>query len=434
MVKKYSIIFLTIFSFIILTSCSNPNKLLILNWGEYIDESLIEIFEEEYNCQVVMDLGESNEIFYSKLRSGTTCYDIVVPSDYMVKKMYENDMLAEIDFSKIPNFDEDNLMPKIKDIADTLETTSSGISNYYVPYLWGTWGIMYNSSNEELTNVVTNSSNSWSSLFDRNILPEGTRVAMYDSYLHAYYASCRYLGLSTKDELSGDELLKIYNLIDNMNYDAWGTDDIKKDIVAKNKDLGFMWAGDFLYYYCETLANMIIDAYSKNDIDYSNINEMINTLVAGEKYMDKYVSHIDLFIPDDTISFCDNFVISKDAMHYDLALEFINFMLSREEVYNDPSFSNTYYVSYNSPYVDVYEDIVNLSDVTFDQNDKAIYDEEIKHLDVYSTSLYSKIYNSLMGFAFEKYYPADSLKGNILSSFDRKYINKINQTFNDARS
>ena len=53
------------------------NTLLFLNWGEYIDETLLDAFEKKYNCKVGMDLGDSNEIFYSKTRAGTTSYDVV---------------------------------------------------------------------------------------------------------------------------------------------------------------------------------------------------------------------------------------------------------------------------------------------------------------------------------------------------------------------
>jgi spermidine/putrescine-binding protein len=99
-----------------ISGCSSKNILLFLNWGEYIDEELLEKFEEKYNCTVVMDLGESNEIFYSKVRSGTTIYDVVCPSDYMVEKMYFKDMLLEMDFSKLPNYNKDSLSPGVKHI------------------------------------------------------------------------------------------------------------------------------------------------------------------------------------------------------------------------------------------------------------------------------------------------------------------------------
>ena len=92
MLKKISSLSLMLLVFLTLTSCGSRQTLLFLNWGEYIDESLLDAFEDLYDCNVVMDLGESNEIFYSKVRGGTTVYDVVCPSDYMVEKMYMNDM------------------------------------------------------------------------------------------------------------------------------------------------------------------------------------------------------------------------------------------------------------------------------------------------------------------------------------------------------
>ena len=68
-----------------------------------------------------MELGESNEIFYSKVSSGTTCFDVVCPSDYMVLKMAQNDMLQELDFTRIPNYKLDDRMPGVQGIAQTLE-------------------------------------------------------------------------------------------------------------------------------------------------------------------------------------------------------------------------------------------------------------------------------------------------------------------------
>ena len=70
--KIYNLFLLTLLV-VCFTSCASKDILLFLNWGEYIDESMVEEFEKEYNCEVVMDLGDSNEIFYSKVRGGTTC-------------------------------------------------------------------------------------------------------------------------------------------------------------------------------------------------------------------------------------------------------------------------------------------------------------------------------------------------------------------------
>ncbi|MDE5715455.1 MAG: hypothetical protein K2I42_04915 [Anaeroplasmataceae bacterium] len=396
-----------------------------------------------------MDLGESNEIFYSKVRGGTTSYDVVVPSDYMVEKMYKNNMLSKIDFTKLKNFSKDNLMTGVVGIADTLEQKASGVSSYYVPYLWGTWGIMYSTLKDGLEKAVTASENQWSSLFDRSSLPAGTRVAMYDSHLHAYYAACRYLGIQTDEPLEKKELNQIYNLVKKMNFDAWGTDDIKKDIVAKNKDLGFMWTGDFLYYYSENTANVVLDAYLAGDVKIEDINSMVEILTGKERiYKEKYQIGFDIFIPEDTVAFCDNFVIPKDASHKDLAHQFIDFMIGRSEGENqvDPGFANTYYVSYNTPYKDIYQDIRSLKDVSFTLEDEAQFkSERTSKIDAYDSSLYWKIYDMAIGIAFGKYYkeeenillPDGSIKkyrGDILPCFERNYINQINTTFNNARA
>lgn len=259
MKRRISALLLAGLTALTLSSCGSKDVLLFLNWGEYIDETLLEDFERLYNCEVQMDLGESNEIFYSKVSAGTTVYDVVCPSDYMVEKLYKNDMLSEIDFSKISNFDKDNLRPGVKKIYSDMDTELSNImdsyqkgsiDNYFIPYLWGTWGICYTTQKEGIKEAVTGNKNGWASLFDRSVLPAGTKVAQYDSHQHVYYAACRYLenqgyDINPQDELNDTNLGMIESLISNMNYNAWGTDTIKKDIVVGNIDLGFMWTGIF---------------------------------------------------------------------------------------------------------------------------------------------------------------------------------------------
>ena len=178
-----------------LTSCSGRQTLLFLNWGEYIDEEMLDAFEDKYNCTVSMDLGDSNEIFYSMVSAGTTVYDVVCPSDYMVEKMYMKGMLQEIDFSKLsmsgynPNTEEGKanirkgVLSITQDMDKNLKQKDSAyqagtIQNYFVPYLWGTWGIMYSTRKEDLPeegevpptyentikHAIIESENQWSSL------------------------------------------------------------------------------------------------------------------------------------------------------------------------------------------------------------------------------------------------------------------------------
>ena len=77
----------------------------VCSWGEYIDEDLIYEFEEKTGIEVNYQTVESNEALYSLLKTGAGDYDVIVPSDYMIARLIAEDMLAELDYSNIPNYD-----------------------------------------------------------------------------------------------------------------------------------------------------------------------------------------------------------------------------------------------------------------------------------------------------------------------------------------
>ena len=85
--KKLYILLASVLTIFILNGCTMNNKLLILNWGEYINDDLVLLFEETYGVEVSISIADSNELFYSKIKSGTTAYDLVLPGDYMVEKV-----------------------------------------------------------------------------------------------------------------------------------------------------------------------------------------------------------------------------------------------------------------------------------------------------------------------------------------------------------
>ena len=84
----------------------DAGELYVYNWGEYIDESVIDEFEEETGIKVVYDLFETNEEMYPVIEAGGIAYDAVCPSDFMIQKMREHDLLAEINFDNVPNIDQ----------------------------------------------------------------------------------------------------------------------------------------------------------------------------------------------------------------------------------------------------------------------------------------------------------------------------------------
>ena len=110
----------------------------VYNWGEYIEQSTIDMFEEKYPyIDVNYTTFDSNESMYSKIVSGAASYDIVIPSEYMISKLIQEDMLAELDFSNIPNY---------KYIGEAYKNLASDPENKYsVPYFWGTVVVIYNS-------------------------------------------------------------------------------------------------------------------------------------------------------------------------------------------------------------------------------------------------------------------------------------------------
>ena len=108
----------------------------VCSWGEYIDESLITEFEEKTGIRVNYQTAESNEALYSLIKMGGADFDVIVPSDYMIARLIQEDMLAELDYSHIPNF---------QLIDDTYKNLSYDPENKYtVPYTWSTLGIIYN--------------------------------------------------------------------------------------------------------------------------------------------------------------------------------------------------------------------------------------------------------------------------------------------------
>ena len=140
----------------LLTGCgsggSEERVVNVCSWGEYIDEDLIYQFEEETGIKVNYQTAESNEALYSLIKMGGADFDVIVPSDYMIGRLIEEDMLAELDYSNIPNFGL---------IDDQYKGLSYDPDNKYtVPYTWGTLGIIYN------TTMVDEPITSWDAMFD----------------------------------------------------------------------------------------------------------------------------------------------------------------------------------------------------------------------------------------------------------------------------
>ena len=91
-----------------LTGCGSSSggekgEVVVYNWGEYLDPDTLDLFEEETGIHVIYDEFDTNEAMFPKVEAGAASYDVICPSDYMIQKMIDHDLLAEINFENIPN-------------------------------------------------------------------------------------------------------------------------------------------------------------------------------------------------------------------------------------------------------------------------------------------------------------------------------------------
>ncbi|MDG0889469.1 extracellular solute-binding protein [Paracholeplasma manati] len=308
--KKILAFALMLTAAVVLAACDSRPVLRILNWGEYINDAVVDRFEEEFGYRVIVDVADSNEAFYSKIKSGTTAYDIVIPSDYMIEKMQEENMLIELDYSLLPNRDNVTYMSGVDQIFDsmtatTLTRTSESVdfTKYAVPYFWGTFGIIYNNRIAGLETALE--THGWGAYFDPSKAPAGVRRGMYDVPQFAYAAAMLYLDQNV-NAFSQSLLDQAEDAIDQANFVEWGDDSLKRNVEAGNLDMALVYTGDYL------------------DRLYIQLDE--------GKTLSEVQAEFNIYVPEDTFVFADMMVIPNTSKNVDRAHEFINFMLDPENV------------------------------------------------------------------------------------------------------
>ncbi|MDR1589353.1 MAG: ABC transporter substrate-binding protein [Oscillospiraceae bacterium] len=210
--------------------CGQKNVVNVYNWGEYIDESLLEDFEKETGIKVNYRTFETNEDMYAKLKAGGSDYDVVIPSDYMIGRLIEEDMLEKLDLSNIPN------ASLLSPMYQKPQYDPAG--EYSVGYMWGTLGIIYNTAmvEEELT--------SWGALFDGKY---SGNILMIDNPRDAFGIALKYLGysLNTTDEgeiREASELLASQKQI----LQAYVMDTVFDAMEGGNAAMAPYYAGDYM--------------------------------------------------------------------------------------------------------------------------------------------------------------------------------------------
>ena len=279
---------------------ANQRVVNVCSWGEYIDESLIEQFEEETGITVNYQTVESNEALYSLLKSGAGDYDVIVPSDYMISQLIEEDMLEKLDYSNIPNFS--LIDERFKNLP------YDPANEYTVPYAWGTIGIIYN------TTMIEEPITSWSAMFDTQY---ANNVLMFRNSRDAMATALLYLGYSinTTDEAQLREAFELLSAAkDSGVYQSFVMDEIYQKLEGENAAIGAYYAGDYL----SMLEN----------------NE-----------------NLAFVIPEEGSNwFVDAMCVLKDAPHKEEAEAWINFIASTEA-----NLANMDYIWYASPNAEALE-------------------------------------------------------------------------------
>lgn len=218
----------------LLSACGGPKatngEVNVFNWGEYIDESLFDDFTAETGIKVVYKTFDSNESMYATLNTGGASYDVVIPSDYMISRMAEENMLEPLDFNNIPNF---------SDIDPTLKNPEyDPTGEYSVPYMWGTVGIIYNTS--KITKPVT----SWESLFDPDF--EG-QILMFDNSRDALGIALKSLGYSY-NTTNESEIKEATDLLIQQKplIQGYVMDQIFDKLESGEAAIGPYYAGDYI--------------------------------------------------------------------------------------------------------------------------------------------------------------------------------------------
>ena len=322
----------------------NSEKVVVYNWGEYLDPEVLTMFEEETGIDVVYEEFETNEILYPKISSGAIAYDVICPSDYMIQRMIENGLLAEINFDNIPN---------VKNIGKDYMEQSRQFdpeNKYSVPYCWGTVGILYNKT------MVDEPITSWSVLWDEKYKDN---ILMQDSVRDAFGVTLKYLGYSL-NSTDLDELTEARDLLIKQKplVQAYVIDQVRDKMIGNEAAIGVIYSGEAIYTQMEN-----------PDLEYVIPEEGSNIWI-------------------------DSWVIPKNAENKENAEKFINF-LCRPEI----ALMNFEYITYSTPNIEarklIEDEAIRNSEIAFPDLSKYDNLETFQYLGTEADQTYGELWNQV---------------------------------------
>ncbi len=299
MKKIMSLICISAMSLLVFAGCGKESsvngEVIVYNWGEYMDPEVIDMFEEETGIKVVYDEFETNEIMYPKIEAGASEYDVICPSDYMIQKMIQNDLLQEINFDNIPNA-KANISEQYFDQSKEFDPNNK----YSIPYCWGTVGILYNKT------MVNEPIDSWSVLWDEQYKDN---ILMQDSVRDAFMVALKSQGYSmnstnpTELQAAKDALIEQKPLVQ-----AYVIDQVRDKMIGNEAAIGVIYSGEAIFTQREN-----------TDLEYVIPKEGTNVWI-------------------------DSWVITKNSKNVENAEKFIDFMC-RPEI----ALKNFEYITYSTP-------------------------------------------------------------------------------------
>ena len=312
----------------------------VYNWGEYISDGadgaldVNKEFEKRYGITINYSNYESNENMYNKLQSGGANYDVIIPSDYMIAKLIEEDMLAEIDFANIPNYK--NVMEKYRNLYYDPD------NKYSVPYTVGMVGLIYN------TKMVKEAPDSWGALWDETYAGE---ILMFNNPRDAFGIAQCYLGqsINTQNLKEWDKAIEALKK-QNPLVSSYVMDEVFNKMENGEAALAPYYAGDFLtmydvnpdlaFVYPKEGVNFFVDAMCipKNAENKEAAELYINFMledeiaVANANYICYATPHSNVLASDDydlkgdPVLYPDEDAIPKTEMYHNLDYETQNYM------------------------------------------------------------------------------------------------------------
>lgn len=284
----------------LLSGCGSANKypngkVYVYNWGEYIDPETLDMFEKETGIQVIYDEFDTNETMYPKVEAGASNYDVVCPSDYMIQKMIDNNLLQELNWDNIPNA-KANIGAQYYEQSEAFDPGN----RYAVPYCWGTVGILYNKT------MVDEPVTSWSILWDEKYADS---ILMQDSVRDLFMVGLKSLGYSM-NSTDEKELNEAKDLLIQQKplVQAYVIDQVRDKMIGNEAALGVIYSGEAIFTQREN-----------PDLEYVIPKEGTNVWI-------------------------DSWVIPKNAENVENAEKFIDFMCR-----GDIALLNFDYITYSTP-------------------------------------------------------------------------------------